>query len=110
MDLNVTAFRLVMPTLPAADLKVMPSGASMYRDLVRDANLRSFLGGALKFSVSTDPLKWAPLGPAGKKYDNLIIHLNKQLPLISPLKLKPKIYIYSQLSPNDHSIKRPLCK
>lgn len=66
MDLIVTSFRLVMPTLPAADLKVMPSGASICRDLVRDANLRSFLGGALRLSVSTEPLKWAPLGPKNK--------------------------------------------
>lgn len=63
IDLIVTSFRLVMPTLPAADLKDIPSGASMWRDLVREANLRSFLGGALRLSVSTEPLKWAPLGP-----------------------------------------------
>ena len=29
IDLIVTSFRLVMPTLPAADLKDIPSGASM---------------------------------------------------------------------------------
>lgn len=57
IDLIVKSLKLVMPTLPAADLNCMPSGASMCRDLVRDANLRSFMGGALKVSVSTDPLK-----------------------------------------------------
>ena len=62
-DFIVTSLKLVMPTSPPADLNVMPSGASMYRERVRDANLRSFLGGALKYSVSTDPLKCAPLGP-----------------------------------------------
>ena len=69
MDLIVTSCRLEILTLPAADLKLMPSGASMCKDLVKEANRRSFLGGARRLSVSTEPLKWAPFGPkASKEY------------------------------------------
>ena len=57
MDLIVTSCRLEILTLPAADLKLMPSGASMCKDLVKEANRRSFLGGARRLSVSTEPLK-----------------------------------------------------
>ena len=67
MDLIVTSCRLEILTLPAADLKLMPSGASMCKDLVKEANRRSFLGGARRLSVSTEPLKWAPFGPKASK-------------------------------------------